>query len=83
MTLKQRIEEIERHKLRAQDFHEELVLQKHFNFLIKSLNIAVEALEKVRATSHSWVITERTGPIEKPIHDKYRSIAIDVLSKLK
>jgi len=33
------------------------------------------ALESIIAKSHSWLITQKTGPIEKPIHDSYREIA--------
>jgi hypothetical protein len=39
-----------------------------------------EALEKIIARSHSWVITRETGAIQKPIHDEYREIAKAALS---
>jgi len=37
--------------------------------------ILKEALEKIVAKSHSWIITFENGFIEKPIHDMYRDIA--------
>jgi predicted transcriptional regulator YdeE len=43
----------------------------------------VEALEKIIAKSHSWVVTMDTGPIEKPIHDMYREIAKQALQEIK
>lgn len=47
------------------------------------LRLAIKGLESIVAKSHSWLITEETGYIEKPIHDSYRSLAKDILLKLK
>lgn len=46
------------------------------------LEVAARALNSIIAMSHSWVITETTGRIEKPIHDSYREKAREALAKI-
>jgi len=48
----------------------------------RKLALAVGALERIIAHSHSWVIVSESAYIEKPIHDSYRSIARECLARL-
>lgn len=41
----------------------------------------IDALNSIIARSHSWIITERTGAIEAPIHASYRKMATSAIAE--
>lgn len=53
---------------------------KKYESRIKELE---DGMVKIIGRSHSWVITESTVQIEKPIHDGYRAIASSALGLAK
>lgn len=52
---------------------------KKINNQYTELKVLREALESIIAMSHSWIITEDTAYILKPVHDSYRKRAREAL----
>ena len=47
------------------------------------LTICYDALFNIKGQTHSWVMSEETAHIVKPIHDKYRMMADGALDKVE
>ena len=49
--------------------------------LLNEIDRLKDVFWKIRSKSHSWVITQDTAHIKKPIHDSYRTLANEGLNK--